>query len=98
MPVSFPYLFLIDFRNPGNLICSESKALQVLNQDGAKLGIPKDIKESAALIYRKAVEKKLIRGRSIESIVCAAIYASCRMINIPRTLDEISRVSEVNKK
>ena len=73
-------------------------ALQVLNEDGAKLGIPKDIKESAALIYRKAVEKNLIRGRSIESIVCAAIYASCRMINIPRTLDEISKVSEVNKK
>ena len=73
-------------------------ALQVLNEDGAKLGIPKDIKENAALIYRKAVEKNLIRGRSIESIVCAAIYASCRMINLPRTLDEISRVSDVNKK
>ncbi len=75
-----------------------SLALQLLNEDSAKLGISKDIKENAALIYRKAVEKNLIRGRSIESIVCASIYAACRMINIPRTLDEISRVSDVNKK
>ncbi len=75
-----------------------SLALQLLNEDGAKLGIPKDIKENAALIYRKAVERNLIRGRSIESIVCASIYAACRMINIPRTLEEISRIADVNKK
>ncbi|KPV45971.1 MULTISPECIES: transcription initiation factor IIB [Acidiplasma] len=75
-----------------------SMALQILNEDGTKLGIPKDIKETAALIYRKAVERNLIRGRSIESIVCASIYAACRMVNIPRTLDEISKVSYVNKK
>jgi len=75
-----------------------SLALQLLNDIGAKLGIPKDIKETAALIYRKAVEKNLIRGRSIESIVCASIYAACRKVNIPRTLDEISKASEVNKK
>jgi transcription initiation factor TFIIB len=62
------------------------------------MGIPKDIKETAALTYRKAVEKNLIRGRSIESIVCASIYAACRMVNLPRTLDEISKASEVNKK
>ena len=75
-----------------------SLALQMLNDNGAKLGIPKDIKETAALIYRRAVEKNLIRGRSIESIVCASIYAACRMINLPRTLDEIAKASEVNKK
>ena len=75
-----------------------SLALQMLNDNGAKLGIPKDIKETAALIYRRAVEKNLIRGRSIESIVCASIYAACRMVNLPRTLDEISKASEVNKK
>ncbi|AAT43925.1 transcription initiation factor IIB [Picrophilus oshimae] len=75
-----------------------SLALQLLNDDGSKLGIPKDIKESAALIYRKAVERNLIRGRSIESIVCAAIYAACRQVNIPRTLDEISKAADINKK
>ncbi len=75
-----------------------SLALQMLNDNGAKLGIPKDIKETAALIYRKAVEKNLIRGRSIESIVCASVYAACRKVNLPRTLDEISKASEVNKK
>ena len=75
-----------------------SLALQMMNDYGAKMGIPKDIKETAALTYRKAVEKNLIRGRSIESIVCASIYAACRMVNLPRTLDERSKASEVNKK
>ncbi len=75
-----------------------SLALQMMNDYGAKMGIPKDIKETAALTYRKAVEKNLIRGRSIESIVCASIYAACRMVNLPRTLDEISKASEINKK
>ncbi len=75
-----------------------SLALQMLNDNGGKLGIPKDIKETAALVYRRAVEKNLIRGRSIESIVCASLYAACRMVNLPRTLDEISKASEVNKK
>ena len=70
-----------------------SLALQMMNDYGAKMGIPKDIKETAALTYRKAVEKNLIRGRSIESIVCASIYAACRMVNLPRTLDEISKAS-----
>ena len=75
-----------------------SLALQMLNDIGVKLGIAKDIKETAALIYRKAVEKNLIRGRSIESIVCAAVYAACRKINLPRTLDEIAKASDANKK
>ncbi|MHB8360410.1 MAG: transcription initiation factor IIB [Thermoplasmataceae archaeon] len=75
-----------------------SLALQMMSDYGAKMGIPRDIKETAALTYRKAVDKNLIRGRSIESIVCASIYAACRMVNLPRTLDEISKASEVNKK
>ena len=75
-----------------------SIALQELNNISAKMGIPKDVKEGAAKIYRKAVEKNLIRGRSIESIVAASIYAACRQSNMPRTLDEVAKASEINKK
>jgi len=75
-----------------------SVALQELNNIAAKMGLPKDVRETAALIYRKAVEKNLIRGRSIESIVAASIYAACRTVGMPRTLDEVSKASELNKK
>jgi transcription initiation factor TFIIB len=62
------------------------------------LGLPRDVRETAAVIYRKAVEKNLIRGRSIEGVAAAALYASCRQCGVPRTLDEIANVSRVGRK
>ncbi len=62
------------------------------------LNLHKDVKEVASYIYRKAVEERLIRGRSIEGVAAAALYAACRQCKIPRTLDEIAEVSSVSKK
>ncbi|MEM2136582.1 MAG: transcription initiation factor IIB [Candidatus Methanomethylicia archaeon] len=73
-------------------------ALQEIERISSQIGLPKSVHEEAALIYRKAVEGKLVRGRSIESMAAAAIYAACRRYNIPRTLDEITKVSRVGKK
>src|SRR5881628_3163695 len=47
---------------------------------------------------RKAVNKNLIRGRSIEGVVAASLYAACRQCNVPRTLDEIANSSRVGRK
>ncbi|MFH0922857.1 MAG: transcription initiation factor IIB [Candidatus Micrarchaeota archaeon] len=73
-------------------------ALTELNRVASHLGLQEIIRESAALLYRKCVEKGLIRGRQIESVVSAVIYAICRQYGIPRTLDEISAVAEIPKK
>ncbi|MBS3069983.1 transcription initiation factor IIB [Candidatus Micrarchaeota archaeon] len=73
-------------------------ALTELNRVASHLGLPEIIRESSALLYRKCVEKGLIRGRQIESVVSAVIYAICRKYGIPRTLDEISAVAEIPKK
>ena len=73
-------------------------ALSELDRISSYLGLPQNVREAAALLYRKAVEKGLIRGRLIESVVAAVIYTICRQYNIPRTLDEISAVSGINKK
>ena len=73
-------------------------ALTELDRVASSLGLPENIKESAALLYRKAVKEELIRGRLIESVVSAVIYAICRMQGIPRTLDEISKASGIEKK
>ncbi|RME79346.1 MAG: transcription initiation factor IIB [Methanobacteriota archaeon] len=73
-------------------------ALAELDRVGSALGLPDNVKEAAALMYRKAVKQELIRGRLIESVVAAVIYAICRMYGIPRTLDEISRASSIEKK
>ena len=73
-------------------------ALTELNRVASHLGLQESIRESSALLYRKCVEKGLIRGRQIESVVSAVIYAICRQYGIPRTLDEISSVAEIPQK
>jgi transcription initiation factor TFIIB len=73
-------------------------ALFELDRMASGMGLPRIVKERAAMIYRKAVLKKLIRGRSIEGVSAAALYAACRQCNVPRTLDEISNVSSMSRK
>lgn len=73
-------------------------ALTELDRESSNLGLPRDIREDAAFIYRNAAKNNLIRGRSIEGMVAASIYTACRRGNIPRTLDEIGEVSKVSKK
>jgi transcription initiation factor TFIIB len=62
------------------------------------LNLPKNILETASVIYRRAIKKRLIRGRSIHNVTAAAIYMSCRQCGVPRTLDEIASSSSLNKK
>ncbi len=73
-------------------------ALAEMDRIASSLGLPENIKESAALLYRKVVKAELIRGRLIESVVSAVIYAICRIHGIPRTLDEIAKASGIEKK
>jgi len=75
-----------------------SQALQELERMASNLGLPSDVRETAAVIYRKAVKHNMIRGRSIEGVVAASIYAACRMLGIPRTLEEIASVTRIKKR
>jgi len=65
-------------------------ALKQLNTISSRLDLPSNVRDDAAIIYRKAVDKNLIRGRNTESLVAASLYASCRKAWVPRTLQEIS--------
>ncbi len=73
-------------------------ALPELTRVSSYLGLPENIREQAALMYRKCVQNNLIRGRPIETVVQAVIYASCRKAGMPRTLDEIANISGLPKK
>jgi Transcription initiation factor IIB (TFIIB) len=74
------------------------QAQQELDRLGAQLGLPKRVLDRAQEIYRRALETGLVRGRSIESVVAAAIYAACRELRVPRTLDEISKYTRAGRK
>jgi transcription initiation factor TFIIB len=73
-------------------------ALSEITKISNNLSLPKNILETASVIYRKAVKERLIRGRSIQGVTSAALYLACRQCGLPRTLDEISQASTVPKK
>jgi len=73
-------------------------ALSELDRMASGLGLPRTVRETAAMIYRKAAKRKLVRGRSIEGVTSASLYAACRQCHVPRTLDEISNVAHLSRK
>lgn len=73
-------------------------ALSEMDRMASQLGLPKRVRETASKIYRNAVSEDLIRGRSIEGMISASLYAACRDNHVPRSLDEIAEVSQVEKK
>ncbi|WP_137286243.1 transcription initiation factor IIB [Halorussus salinisoli] len=73
-------------------------ALSELNRMSSALGVPRSIQEVASVIYRRALKEDLIRGRSIEGVATAALYAACRKEGIPRSLEEVSEVARVDRK
>jgi len=73
-------------------------ALAELKRVSSYLKLPKQVEDEAARIYRLAVQKGLVRGRSMESVVAGALYAACRRHEVPRTLDEMGEASGIEKK
>lgn len=73
-------------------------ALSELDRMASNLDLQKNLRECSAKIYRDAVGAHLIRGRSIEGVTAASLYAACRMYKVPRTLNEIAEVARVDKK
>ncbi len=74
------------------------ETIRSLDRVASLMGLPRPVKDEAGFICKKALEKGLVRGRSIEGIVAAAVYAACRIDGVPRTLDELQQVTGVRKK
>jgi len=74
------------------------QALNEMNKLKDKLSLSDTVIQKSAYIYRKALEKKLVRGRSIQGLVAACLYAACRNTETPRTLQDISNGMNVRKK
>ena len=73
-------------------------AFSAIDRMSSGMGLPRTVRESAAMIYRKAALKNLIRGRSIEGVAAAALYGACRQCHVPRTLDEISNIANMSRR
>ena len=87
-----------DQRSKSRKTASLSKAFTLLHGMKTKLGISDSVVENAAYIYRKVVNAKLTRGRTMASLISASLYAACRENNIPRTLDDIADAGNVERR
>ena len=73
------------------------QALGEISRMASALGLPEPVRETAGVLYRRAVEENLLPGRSIEGMSTASLYAAARQHGMPRPLTEFADVSRVEK-
>lgn len=61
------------------------------------LRVENSIKESALELFSSSSKAGLVRGRRSQKVAAAAVYTACRMAKVPRTLDEISDKTDLNR-
>ena len=74
------------------------QALSEMDKLKDKLSLTDNVIEKAAYLYRKANERKLVKGRSIHGLVASCIYAACRDTETPRTLNDVADGINVRRK
>ncbi|MBD3247288.1 hypothetical protein GF378_01565 [Candidatus Pacearchaeota archaeon] len=73
-------------------------AMAELRVIASYLDLPNVVRDEASRIYNFVLQRGLVRGRSMESVIAACLYAACRSYSIPRTLDEMATASDVERK
>ena len=73
------------------------QALGEIERMASGLGLPDNVRQTASVIYRRALDEDLLPGRSIEGVATSALYAAARQANTPRSLDEVANVSRVER-
>ena len=74
------------------------KALMEVTRLAGVLGLGRAIKEETAVIYRKALELDMVKGRSIETMVAASMYLANQKLKTARSLDDFERHTSVKRK
>ncbi len=70
---------------------SIARAEVLLERISSSLRLPENVKEEAYAIYRRAGELGVVKGRTIESMVAASIYAAARGAGLPLELKSLSQ-------
>jgi transcription initiation factor TFIIB len=73
------------------------QALGEIERMASALGIPENVREMASVIYRRCLDEDLLRGRCIESMTTASLYAAARQAKLPRSMDEFIQVARIEE-
>lgn len=71
------------------------RALSEIERIGGALDLPDRVAETAARIYRQAREEGFPHGRSLEATAAASVLAAARIHNVPRQIDDLAAVAQV---
>jgi transcription initiation factor TFIIB len=61
------------------------------------LDLPEHVQERACVLFESAQDANLLQGRSIEGFAAAAIYATCRVSEVSRSLAEVTGVTKADR-
>jgi len=75
-----------------------AQAFNELSRMAEKISASHPAREQAAAIYRKALEKGLVKGRNIREIVAACLYTALRISGTPRSLVKFAETVRIEKK
>jgi transcription initiation factor TFIIB len=75
-----------------------NQAMNAVTRLAEALHIPRAVKNTAAFLYRKALNLDLVKGRSIKGVAAASLYLACRTSQTPRSLKQVADVSSRNRK
>lgn len=93
-------LRILDYRTQLHSSTDRSlkKAFSELDILRDKLALPDPVVEKTAYVYRKAQQRRMIRGRTVSAMLAAATYIACREIKVGKTLKDIAEGSNVKPK
>lgn len=87
----FERLKIQNFRTSSAIERNLKIALPEIKRVTSVLNLSNRIEEEACRIYREASFKGLVKGRAIENVAAASVYAACRSFDSPMSLKDIER-------
>jgi transcription initiation factor TFIIB len=68
-----------------------SNVLSKIGETCENVSLPKNVLETASMIYRNLDGKVEVKGKSVTSISAATVYMACKQCNVVRSLEEICK-------
>lgn len=87
-----------DYRTQSSRDRNLRQAFNELDVLKHKLGLSNAAVEKSAYIYRKAQERGFVLGRTIPSVMAAAVYITCREMEIARTINDVTSATNIRWK
>jgi len=75
-----------------------SYALSEMTKTYYRLNLPANVLETASILYRKAIQRRIVKGRSVQVVAAASIYMASRQCRIIRSIEDVARQADVGSK